>query len=139
MQIIQNQRMQEDKESEKYKLEREWLYAAILYNNLIDKYLQESEKAKKFLEFSKSLAQSSDSLITKVFQNNLTDEEKTKIDELTLRRDQELEVLEENNVRYQHIIQTLLPVIQKELQIALKNPKVTAEAKSQLLTMRKAL
>ena len=64
--------MQEDKESEKYKLEREWLYAAILYNNLIDKYLQESEKAKKFLEFSKSLAQSSDSLITKVFQNNLT-------------------------------------------------------------------
>jgi hypothetical protein len=139
MQIIQNQRMQEDKESEKYKLEREWLYAAILYNNLIDKYLQESEKAKKFLEFSKSLAQSSDSLITKVFQNNLTDEEKTKIDELTLRRDQELEVLEENNVRYQHIIQTLLPVIQKELQIALKNTKVTAEAKSQLLTMRKAL
>ena len=139
MQIIQNQRMQEDKESEKYKLEREWLYAAILYNNLIDKYLQESEKAKKFLEFSKSLAQSSDSLITKVFQNNLTDEEKTKIDELTLRRDQELEVLEENNVRYQHIIQTLLPVIQKELQIALKNPKVTAESKSQLLTMRKEL
>jgi hypothetical protein len=139
MQIIQNQRMQEDKESEKYKLEREWLYAAILYNNLIYKYLQESEKAKKFLEFSKSLAQSSDSLITKVFQNNLTDEEKTKIDELTLRRDQELEVLEENNVRYQHIIQTLLPVIQKELQIALKNPKVTAESKSQLLTMRKEL
>jgi hypothetical protein len=139
MQIIQNQRMQEDKESEKYKLEREWLYAAILYNNLIDKYLQESEKAKNFLEFSKSLAQSSDSLITKVFQNNLTDEEKTKIDELTLRRDQELEVLEENNVRYQHIIQTLLPVIQKELQIALKNPKVTAESKSQLLTMRKEL
>ena len=71
--------------------------------------------------------------------NNLTDEEKTKIDELTLRRDQELEVLEENNVRYQHIIQTLLPVIQKELQIALKNPKVTAESKSQLLTMRKEL
>ncbi len=132
--------MQEHKQSEKYKLEREWLYAAILYNNLIDKYLQESEKAKNFLEFSKSLAQAStDSLITKVFQNNLTEEEKTKIDELTLRRDQELEVLEENNVRYQHIIQTLLPVIQKELQIALKNTKVTAEAKSQLLTMRKAL
>jgi hypothetical protein len=78
-------------------------------------------------------------LITKVFQNSLTEEEKTKIDELTLRRDQELEVLEENNIRYQHIIQTLLPIIQKELQIALKNPKVTAEAKSQLLTMRKAL
>jgi hypothetical protein len=132
--------MQEDKESEKYKLEREWLYAAILYNNLIDKYLQESEKAKNFLEFSKSLAQAStDSLITKVFQNSLTEEEKTKIDELTLRRDQELEVLEENNVRYQHIIQTLLPVIQKELQIALKNQKVTAESKSQLLTMRKEL
>ena len=140
IQIIQNQRIQEDKQSEKYKLEREWLYAAILYNNLIDKYLQESEKAKNFLEFSKSLAQAStDSLITKVFQNSLTDEEKTKIDELTLRRDQELEVLEENNIRYQHIIQTLLPIIQKELQIALKNPKVTAEAKSQLLTMRKAL
>ena len=67
------------------------------------------------------------------------EEMKAKIDELTLRRDQQLESLEDSEVRYQHIIQTLLPIIQKELQITLKNPKISAEEKSQLLFMRKKL
>ena len=112
----------------------------IVYNNLINKYLQDSEKEKNFLSFSQTLWKvSQNSTIAKTFDNNFTEEEKAKIDELTLRRDQQLEPLEDSEVRYQHIIQTLLPIIQKELQIALKSPKISAEEKSQLLIMRKKL
>ena len=140
IQVIQNQRLQEQKQPEKYQLERERLYAAIVYNNLINKYLQGSEKENNFIAFSQTLWKCSpDSLIGKTFKNNFSDEEKSKIDELSLWRDQQLEELEGNEVRYQHIIQTVLPLIQKELQLALKNPKISAEEKSQLLSMRKKL
>ena len=140
IQVIQNQRIQEKKQTEKYQIERERLYATIVYNNLINKYLQDSEKEKNFLSFSQTLWKvSQNSTIAKTFDNNFTEEEKTKIDELTLRRDQQLESLEDSEVRYQHIIQTLLPIIQKELQITLKSPKISAEEKSQLLIMRKKL
>ena len=140
IQVIQNQRIQENKQSEKYQLERERLYVSILYNNLINKYLQDSDKEKNFLEFSQALWKASpNSLLDKTFRNDFTEEEKTKIDELTLRRDQQLELLDSNEVKYQHIIQTLLPVVQKELQIALKSQKISAEEKSQILVMRKKL
>lgn len=140
IQVIQNQRIQEKKQTEKYQIERERLYATIVYNNLINKYLQDSEEEKNFLSFSQTLWKvSQNSIIAKTFNNSFTEEEKIKIDELTLRRDQQLEPLEDSEVRYQHIIQTLLPIIQKELQIALKNPKISAEEKSQLLIMRKKL
>jgi len=140
IQVIQNQRIQEKKQTEKYQIERERLYATIVYNNLINKYLQDSEKEKNFLSFSQTLWKvSQNSIIAKTFNNSFTEEEKVKIDELTLRRDQQLEPLEDSEVRYQHIIQTLLPIIQKELQIALKSPKISAEEKSQLLIMRKKL
>ena len=140
IQVIQNQRIQENKQSEKYQLERERLYVSILYNNLINKYLQNSDKEKNFLEFSQALWKASpNSLLDKTFRNDFTEEEKTKIDELTLRRDQQLELLDSNEVKYQHIIQTLLPIIQRELQIALKSQKISAEEKSQILVMRKKL
>ena len=140
IQVIQNQRIQENKQSEKYQLERERLYVSILYNNLINKYLQDSDKEKNFLEFSQALWKASpNSLLDKTFRNDFTEEEKTKIDELTLRRDQQLELLDSNEVKYQHIIQTLLPVVQRELQIALKSQKISAEEKSQILVMRKKL
>ena len=140
IQVIQNQRIQEKKQTEKYQIERERLYATIVYNNLINKYLQDSEKEKNFLSFSQTLWKvSQNSIISKAFDNKYTEEENAKIDELTLRRDQQLESLEDSEVRYQHIIQTLLPIIQKELQIALKSPKISAEEKSQLLIMRKKL
>ena len=140
IQVIQNQRIQEQKQPEKYQVERERLYAAIIYNNLINKYLQGSEKENNFIAFSQTLWKCSpDSLIGKTFKNNFSDEEKSKIDELSLWRDQQLEELEGNEVRYQHIIQTVLPLIQKELQLTLKNPKISAEEKSQLLSMRKKL
>ncbi len=140
IQVIQNQRIQEKKQTEKYQIERERLYATIVYNNLINKYLHDSEKGKNFLSFSQTLWKiSQNSIISKAFDNKYTEEENAKIDELTLRRDQQLEPLEDSEVRYQHIIQTLLPIIQKELQIALKSPKISAEEKSQLLIMRKKL
>ena len=140
IQVMQNQRIQENKQSEKYQLERERLYVSILYNNLINKYLQDSEREKNFIEFSQALWKASpNSLLDKTFKNDFTEEEKTKIDELTLRRDQQLEPLDSNEIKYQHIIQTLLPIIQRELQIALKSQKISAEGKSQLLVMRKKI
>ncbi len=140
MQVMQNQRIQENSKPEKYQLERERLYVSILYNNLINKYLQDFDKEQTFIEFSQALWKASpNSLIDKTFRNDFTEEEKTKIDELTLWRDQQLEILNGNEIRYQHIIQTLLPIIQRELQIALKNPKISAEEKSQLLVMRRKL
>ena len=71
---MQNQRIQENSKPEKYQLERERLYVSILYNNLINKYLQDFDKEKIFIEFSQTLWKASpDSLIGKTFRNDFTD------------------------------------------------------------------
>ena len=64
---------------------------------------------------------------------------KQKIEELTLRRDNQLEPLTTPEKKYQMILQIILPTLQKMLQFILKNPKIPANLKAELLAERKNL
>ena len=140
IQVMQNNRIQEKKQTEKFQIERERLFWALIYKNQIKNYLSIQGKEDNILSLAQALWEASpDSLYGKVIQDKINETEKTKLEELSLWWDQQLETLDDDETRYQHIIQTLLPFIQKELQIALKNPKISPEEKTRLLTLRKKI
>ena len=140
-QVLQTTRKQEQQQhTEKFQLEREWLYATLFYQDLIQKYIWWFERTENFIKFSKLLSKTdTDNIFSKAINNNLSEDETKKIEELTLRRDQQLESFSDEKTRYQHIIQTLLPLIQTSLQLGLKNPKISAEEKTELLKLRRVL
>ena len=140
LQVMQNARKHEQEHIEKFQLEREWLFATIFYQDLIKKYLWDYEKITPFIQFVQLLTKTdTESIYAKTINNTLDEKEKEKIEELTLRRDQQLEPFSENQTRYQHIFQTLQPYIQTLLQLALKNPNISGENKAELLKLRKNL
>jgi len=140
LQVMQNARKHEQEHIEKFQLEREWLFATIFYQDLIKKYLWDYEKIAPFIQFVQLLTKTdTESIYAKTINNTLDEKEKEKIEELTLRRDQQLEPFSENQTRYQHIFQTLQPYIQTLLQLALKNPNISGEDKTELLKLRKNL
>jgi DNA primase len=140
-QVLQTTRKQEQQQhTEKFQLEREWLYATLFYQDLIQKYIWWFEITENFIKFSELLSKTdTDNIFSKAINNNLSEDETKKIEELTLRRDQQLESFSDEKTRYQHIIQTLLPLIQTSLQLGLKNPKISAEEKTELLKLRRVL
>ena len=140
-QVLQTTRKQEQQQhTEKFQLEREWLYATLFYQDLIQKYIWWFERTENFIKFSELLSKTdTDNIFSKAINNNLSEDETKKIEELTLRRDQQLESFSDEKTRYQHIIQTLLPLIQTSLQLGLKNPKISAEEKTELLKLRRVL
>ena len=140
-QVLQTTRKQEQQQhTEKFQLEREWLYATLFYQDLIQKYIWWFERTENFIKFSELLSKTdTDNIFSKAINNNLSEDEIKKIEELTLRRDQQLESFSDEKTRYQHIIQTLLPLIQTSLQLGLKNPKISAEEKTELLKLRRVL
>ena len=90
------------------------------------------------LHFAQLLAQSDpESLLARTIQGNLSETEQQKLEELSLRRDKQLEEVSETEKRYQLILQTLQSFFQKLLQFALKNPAVPASTKTELLNLRK--
>lgn len=92
------------------------------------------------LRFAQLLAQSDPkSLLARAIQDQLSDDEQQKIEELSLWRDKQLEEVSEQEKRYQLILQTLQPSFQKFLQFALKNPSVSGTIKTELLELRKQL
>ena len=54
-------------------------------------------------------------------------------------RDAQLEEHQTTEKRYQIILQAILPILQKWLQLALKHSALSAEQKRQLLELRKKL
>ena len=138
-QVIQQTHKQEQQQ-EKYQLERELLFVALFYQNQIMNYLESYEATEKLLTFVQLLAEADkESLLSKALHNQLEEAQIQKISELTLWRDQQLETLNEKEKKYQVILQTLLPYLQKILQFTLKNPKTPNEIKAQLLEARKNL
>ncbi|MBQ9553882.1 hypothetical protein IJU97_02775, partial [bacterium] len=75
-------------------------------------------------------------MYAKVLNNTATTEEIEKLEELSLWRDKQLEEFSDIEIRYQHIIKTVLPYIQTILQLCLKNPNVSAEVKGEILMLR---
>lgn len=137
-QVLQTSRKQQ--QQEKYHLERELLVVALFYHQQIKKYLGNDNQADQLIEFVKLLGQAdSESTLAKAFLEKLESQEQQKIEELTLWRDNQLESFESPEKKYQLILQSILPFLQKSLQFALKNTQVAPEIKAQLLKLRKQI
>ena len=127
-------------EHEHYQLERELLFVALFYQEHLNTYLWNNAASQGLLYFIQLLTKADpESLLNQAIHWEIPAEQKQKIEELTLRRDNQLEALTTPEKKYQMILQIILPTLQKMLQFILKNPKIPANLKAELLAERKNL
>ena len=127
-------------EHEHYQLERELLFVALFYQEHLNTYLWNNAASQGLLYFIQLLTKAyPESLLNQALHWEISSEQKQKIEELTLRRDNQLEQLTTPEKKYQMILQIILPTLQKMLQFILKNPKIPANLKAELLAERKNL
>ncbi|MFC2495054.1 MAG: DNA primase [Candidatus Absconditicoccaceae bacterium] len=127
-------------EHEHYQLERELLFVALFYQEHLNTYLGNNAASQGLLYFIQLLTKADpESLLNQAIHGEIPAEQKQKIEELTLRRDNQLEALTTPEKKYQMILQIILPTLQKMLQFILKNPKIPANLKAELLAERKNL
>ena len=127
-------------EHEHYQLERELLFVALFYQEHLNTYLWNNAASQGLLYFIQLLTKADpESLLNQALHWEIPAEQKQKIEELTLRRDNQLEPLTTPEKKYQMILQIILPTLQKMLQFILKNPKIPANLKAELLAERKNL
>ena len=127
-------------EHEHYQLERELLFVALFYQEHLNTYLWNNAASQGLLYFIQLLTKADpESLLNQALHWEIPSEQKQKIEELTLRRDNQLEPLTTPEKKYQMILQIILPTLQKMLQFILKNPKIPANLKAELLAERKNL
>lgn len=138
--LFQQQKQIEQQKPDRYQIERDLLIAALFYQNTILTYLADYQKLEELINFIDLLCQADPELtISKAQKGGLDAEFQSKINELSLWRDSQLEPLSDGEKKYQIIAQTLLPYLQNQLQRILKNPNLSLELKQQLLQARKKL
>lgn len=138
--LMQQERQQEQQESQKYQIQRDELFIAFFAKETQEKYLTQIPKLQQLQAFVYLLSKAHpEGLLIKTIENQLDSTEVQKIDEMSLWWDGHLEEFNDPEKKYQIILQTLSPFLQRLLQEALKSPNFTVSEKQNLLNMRKNL
>lgn len=135
--FVQQQRKQENT-TPHYQPDRENLFISLFYNNFINSQIkEESEFIQDLTIFAKEISRvDPDWLLSHALQNNCSDEEKSQLDELQLRREKELSELSDQKSKHSVILTTISPVIQELFKLATKSKNLTDEEKKQLIILK---
>jgi len=138
--LNQQNRQQQQENTDRYQLHRDELVVSLFYQWALEKYLWDFQGAITLFDIITIIwASKPDSLLAQALNNKLTPEQISSLNELGMWRDAQLEEHQTTEKRYQIILQAILPILQKWLQLALKHSALSAEQKRQLLELRKKL
>ena len=123
---------------EKYKLDKEQLFCSLFFENFIDKELwEESDFLKSLKEFLFLFSKASeDSLIARVINSKLTEDEILNMNEQQMWREKELWESVDVNVKIWVIWRTIASVIQELFKIAAKSRNLNDDEKKKLILLK---
>ena len=123
---------------EKYKIDKEQLFSSLFFENYINKQLWEySDFLKSLNEFLSLFSTAEqDSLIARVINNKLTEEEILNMNEQQLRWDKEFWENIDINIKTWIIWRTIASVIQEFFKLATKSRNLTDDEKKQLIILK---
>jgi len=123
---------------EKYKIDKEQLFSSLFFENYINKQLWEnSDFLKSLNEFLSLFSKAEeDSLVVRVINNKLTEDEILNMDEQQLRREKEFWDNMEVDTKVWIIWKTIASVIQEFLKLATKSRNLTDDEKKQLIILK---
>ncbi len=128
-------RKERKEEKQTWKPDRESLSAALFYENIFEKYIEDKENWTNLILSVKSIWKyRENSILQKVLEktNSLSQEEIKELNEIQLRWDKELTDLNGDEKKFISIKNVVLPVLNTWLKIILKNPNITHEIKENL-------
>ena len=123
---------------EKYKIDKEQLFSSLFFENYINKQLwEDSDFLKSLNEFLSLFSKAEeDSLIARVINNRLTEDEILNMNEQQLRREKEFWENTDVNIKTWIIWKTIASVIQEYFKLATKSKNLTDEEKKQLILLK---
>lgn len=132
----------ENKQEEKYQTPRDYLYYALFYDNFIADYIKTEALRNSFMVLSSMIAEyAKDNLIYTIFFNPdaIVSEDKSKLNEMQLRWENELSVLNNEEKQYATIKNVVMWLIQNHIKILIKDASVEAQKKQEILVLRQKL
>lgn len=136
--VQQQRRNETENQPTHYQPDREQLFVSLFYNDFIWSQIKwESEFLFDLMRFATEVARiDTESLLNHTLNNNCSDEEKSTLDELQLRRDKELSEITDENSKRVVVLTTIWPVIQDRFKIATKSPNLNDEEKKNLILLK---
>jgi DNA primase len=125
-----------NEEKKVWQPDREMVCAALFYEDLLEKYIENKEMWSNFLIFAKSVWKYLEwSVLQKVFENKelLSSEETSQLNEIQLRWDKELSELNNEEKRFVSIKNTVSSVLKNWLKTILKSQNLSSDVKQNLL------
>lgn len=132
----------QNKQEEKYQTPRDYLYYALFYNNFIAEYIKTEALRNSFMVLSSLIAEyTKDNLIHTIFFNpdSVTSEDKSKLNEMQLRWENELWNLNDEHKQYVTIKNVVMWLIQNYIKILIKDTSIEPQKKQEILTLRQKL
>ena len=123
-------------EKKSWQPDREMVCAALFYENMLEKYIEDKELWSNFVIFAKSVWKYLEgSILQKVFENKdlLSEDEIIELNEIQLWRDKELSELNNEEKRFVSIKNTVSGVLKNWLKLILKNSNLSPDIKQNLL------
>ncbi|MCK9467189.1 MAG: DNA primase [Candidatus Absconditabacterales bacterium] len=116
--------------------DREMVSAALFYENILEKYMEDKENWTSFILSVQSIGKyRENSILQKVLvkADSLSQEDIKELNEIQLRRDKELVELNGDEKKFMIIKNAVLPVLKNGLQFILKNSNLSADIKQNLI------
>jgi len=116
--------------------DREMVSAALFYENILEKYMEDKENWTSFILSVQSIWKyRENSILQKVLvkADSLSQEDIKELNEIQLRRDKELVELNGDEKKFMIIKNAVLPVLKNWLQFILKNSNLSADIKQNLI------
>ena len=136
--FLQQQRKQQNAIIHSYQPDREQLFVSLFYNWFIDTQFSENwefvSDLKKFV--GKVSKVDNEGLLSHTLNNNCSDDEKEKLNELQLWWEKEISEKTDSIVKHQIVMTTIGPIIQELFKIATKSKNLTNEEKQELVVLK---
>ena len=120
-----------------YQIDREILVAALFYQEFIKQFIENQDHWTTLIEL---ITHIQEALPTEGIAQHITNpDNQTALSEFQLRRDKELSTLKEEDKRYLHIKQIILPTIQGYIQRITKEGNISSDTKQTILNLIKKI
>ena len=135
---MQQHRKQQNAIIHSYQPDREQLFVSLFYNWFIDTQFSENwefvSDLKKFV--GKVSKVDNEGSLSHTLNNNCSDDEKEKLNELQLWWEKEISEKTDFTVKHQIVMTTIGPIIQELFKIATKSKNLTNEEKQELVVLK---
>lgn len=121
-----------------YKLDRDLIFNSLFYQKFLYKYIQDDSMWKWIIDLVSFLSElDKESFLGKIFYWDLSEQEKSSLDEMHIWWENQLDSLHDEKKRYSLVKSVIWNVLQSKVQLVLKNKDFSSDQKHKIIDLKK--